>query len=96
MVLISVKTREARFAHQEGGGMPPGGGGVFSFRNMVIGTTFCVALIGSAYWDSLKDDDEPHAPPRGTVPKDVRRVLPSGAWLMNDGTIVQNHQQSSR
>ena len=46
----------------------------------------CVVVVGVCYF--LEQQDE-KARPRtmSTIPSDVQRVLPSGAWLMSDGSI---------
>ena len=45
----------------------------------------CVVVIGVCY--VLEQRDMANTPASGSVPKDVQRVLPSGAWLMRDGSI---------
>ena len=71
------------------GGWPPGSGGgqsFIGFKSIFTWSVFTVVLVGVSYYDSLQPDEDevPRAP---GVPSDVARVLPSGAWLMNDGTI---------
>ena len=46
----------------------------------------CVVVVGVCYYMEQKDlAERPKA--SASIPADVQRVLPSGAWLMQDGSI---------
>ena len=73
------------------GGWPPGSGSSsIGFRTLAMWGFFGVVLVGVSYYDAMNDMDDtvPHTKKQG-VPDTVVRVLPSGAWLMADGSVVQ-------
>jgi len=45
----------------------------------------CIALVGACY--IYEEREKTLATTTRTLPTDVRSVLPSGAWLMKDGSI---------
>lgn len=60
----------------------------FSSRNLLLGGIFTAAMVGAGYYDAMQEEPDPNKPPPGSVPAGVVRVLPNGAWVMADGTIV--------
>ena len=52
--------------------------------NTVAMWGLCIVVVGVCYYLEQK---EAASTPKSSIPADVQRVLPSGAWLMRDGSI---------
>ncbi len=78
------------------GGWPPGSGnGKFGFSTVAsVFTCFSVMVCVSIAYEYL--DPPERAPVATTVPDDVQQVLPSGAWLLKDGSIRSAPQQQQK
>ena len=51
----------------------------------------CVVVVGVCYY--MEEQDKKKNPYIGSsIPEEVARVLPSGAWLMKDGSIKKPPQ----
>ena len=48
----------------------------------------CVIVVGACYYLEQQENAKAKDAPR--IPDDVQRVLPSGAWLMRDGSIKRS------
>ena len=66
-----------------GPGTPPGGGKL-GFNTFAM-WGLCFVVVGVCYF--LEQKELGSAKPASSIPSDVQRVLPSGAWLMSDGSI---------
>ena len=83
--LSSAISRMGKGRFMPGMGMPPAGG------NNKIGFTtismwgLCVVVVGVCYM--LEQREAANKPMLATVPAEVAKVLPSGMWLMRDGSI---------
>jgi hypothetical protein len=71
----------------------PGMGGPTGPSNGKIGFNtiamwgLCIVVVGVCYAIEYNEKmNKPPAPPG--IPSDVKKVLPSGMWLMRDGSII--------
>ena len=82
---VPFSSRSGRTMSAQGGGFPgtPNPNGKIGFNTMSM-WVLCAVVVGVCYYLEQKDLAER---PRSSIPEDVQRVLPSGAWLMADGSI---------
>jgi len=67
-----------------GMGGPTNPNGKIGFNTMSM-WGLCFVVVGVCYY--LEQQDKANAKPGLSIPADVQRVLPSGKWLMEDGSI---------
>lgn len=69
---------------------PPGNPNKIGFNTYAM-WGLCFVVVGVCYYFEQKELAERPKAVSG-IPADVQRVLPSGAWLMNDGSIKKPPQ----